>query len=477
MGISIVGYGTYVPKFRIKREEIGKAWEGGGRGERSVAGLDEDVVTMAVEAALNAIDSAGIDPVQDLDAVYLASVSSPYLEHSAAGVVAEVLGLRTDGDCVDFGGSTRAGLAALKAAGDGVSAGRMHYALVVASDARPAAPGSALEPSFGAGAAAFILAREDGVARIDAAHVYSTRFIDRWRAPMDPYVRDYDARFAREFGYIKHVIGAGKEFAERGGRKPGEYDHVVVPYVDDRLVAAVGKELGLKPAQVAASSTVKDVGDAGAASALLGLAAVLDSANAGEKIMMASYGSGTSDVVGLTVGDGRRPERSFAYYLKSKRYIDYVGYLKHVRILEESGERARPLVPPVSPLLERDSESLLQLVGAKCTNCGYVNFPPALRKICVRCGGTSFENHPISRRGRVHTYCVNYYMPAPFDSPMPIIVADLEDGTRYQAVGTEMAPDEVKIDGEVELVLRNIIIDRSARVYGYKYRIPRHLTG
>lgn len=476
MAAGIVGYGAYIPKFRIERSEIGKAWQGGGRGEKSVLGTDEDVITMAVEAALNAVEVARIDPTRDLGALYLASTSAPYVEHSSAGIVAEALGVRADAELADFGTTTRSSFAALKSCADSVAAGRIQYGLVIGSDSRPGAPGSAGEQNFGAAAAAVIVGPESPVASIDTSEVYSTRFMDRWRAPSDDYVRDYDQRFTREFGYIKHVKGAVQRFVEKSNVGVDAFQHVVLQYVDERLTSTVAKSLGVKPAQMARGDVGSRVGDVGAASPLLGLAAVLDTADPGDRILAVSYGSGTSDALSLMVGDGldRRIERSCEYYLSSKESIDYVTYLKHARILEEYGEKARPLVPPVSPLLERDSEALHRLMGARCTKCGYMNIPPSLRKICVRCGNTEFEIKEIARRGKVHTFCINYYMPAPFDSPMPIIVGDLEDGTRYQALGSQMKPSEVKIDIPVELVFRTIIIDREARVYGYKYRIPRH---
>ncbi len=52
----IVRYGSYIPYFRLQRAALGD----GGRGERAVASYDEDSVSMAVEAARDALrDGAG----------------------------------------------------------------------------------------------------------------------------------------------------------------------------------------------------------------------------------------------------------------------------------------------------------------------------------------------------------------------------------------------------------------------------------
>ncbi len=59
MRVGIVGYGSYVPRRRIKLPEIAKVWgadaESYKRGlelhEKSVPARDEDTITMAVEAS------------------------------------------------------------------------------------------------------------------------------------------------------------------------------------------------------------------------------------------------------------------------------------------------------------------------------------------------------------------------------------------------------------------------------------------
>lgn len=52
--IGITSIGAYIPRYRLTLEEVGKMWQvRGGPGEKSVAGYDEDAVTMAVAAALD----------------------------------------------------------------------------------------------------------------------------------------------------------------------------------------------------------------------------------------------------------------------------------------------------------------------------------------------------------------------------------------------------------------------------------------
>lgn len=94
----IVGYGAYVPRYRLPGSEIDLVWTGGKAGspvkEKSVAGLDEDVITMSIEAARNALARAAIDPTE-LRAVWVGSESHPYAVKPTGTVVAEAIGFTT----------------------------------------------------------------------------------------------------------------------------------------------------------------------------------------------------------------------------------------------------------------------------------------------------------------------------------------------------------------------------------------------
>jgi hydroxymethylglutaryl-CoA synthase len=82
--VGIVGHGAYIPRNRIKVEEIAKVWGADApsykRGlqlqEKSVPSPDQDTITMSVEATKNAIKRAGIDPAE-IGAVYVGSESHP----------------------------------------------------------------------------------------------------------------------------------------------------------------------------------------------------------------------------------------------------------------------------------------------------------------------------------------------------------------------------------------------------------------
>jgi hydroxymethylglutaryl-CoA synthase len=470
MSVGILGYGVYVPLYRIKKEEIAKAWDTAGRGELAVTAADEDAVTMAVEACHNALRQGEASGAQ-VEAIYLASNSTPYLEHSSASVIADSLLCKEEVELAEFAHTTGAGLAAWKAAFDTVGAGRKKGALVVATDCRPGGAGSDLEMTFGAGAAAFLIGEGQPLVELEEAYSYNTGFLDRWRSSEDDHVRDYDPRFTRQYGYVHHVQAAAKGLLERMGRKASDYDYVVLQQPDDRLARQAARGLGIAPEQMEASLLFPRTGDTGASSALLGLAAILDRAKPGQKVLLVSYGSGAADALSLVVrrtSPGKAP--SVEAYLAGGQYLDYVHLARQKGLLEQAGEVAESTLPPSSPAHWRGNQEMRALLGHRCQECGYVNFPPSLRKICVRCGHTEFDQVLLSKRGRVHTYSLNYYMPQPFQSPLPIIIADLDDGNRFVALGTEMKADGISVGMEVELVLRVMVVERGISVYGNKFR-------
>ena len=469
----IVSYGTYIPKYRIKREEIAKAWGGHATGENSAAYLNEDIYTMAAEASSNAIECSAIDR-EYIDAIYLATDSAPYIEHTLVRAIGDILRLREDLDVADFAASPRAGATALKACLDAINSGRIRYGLVIAADCRPFAPGSPEEMAFGAGAAAYILGPVGTTAEVETIHTYSTYFLDRWRPSEGRFTQTHEPRFTREYGYSAHVINAAKGFMEKANLTMADFQHVVCQQPpEDRLLKSIARTLSISSQQMGAPIG-PSIGDAGAASTFLSLATALDKAKPKERILALFYGTGISDALNIVVNNGteqpKGAERSIQYYLDNKEYIDYLTLAKLKGNIDTAEKPAKMWVTPTSPIWWRDGVVLRRLLGARCRQCGYVNFPPTLRRICIRCGNTSFDEVLLSRKGRVHTYCVNIYVPHGLESPLPVIIADMDDGVRYKGLGTEMKLEEIEVGTPVELVWRKIGSEDSVNAYSYVFR-------
>ena len=415
---------------------------------------------MAVEATLNAINSSGIG-AEKIGEIYFCTNSSPYIENHASNIIKKVLGLPSEVEVIELKGSPRAGVGGLKAVMDSINARMVQNVLVIASDCRPAEMGSEVEMTFGAGAAAFIFGEGDTIVDIEEIYTYSTMILDRWRHPNDRHVRSYDYRFTREYGYINHLKAAVEGLFKKNGASIDKYQHVVLQEPDGRIPREISKIFGIGKEQ-RNSSLVGLLGDTGASSIFLGISNIVDNAKPGDTILAASYGSGTSDAISLKVTDNvdkrRGKTRKLKSYIEDKQYIDYLKYMKCMGMIQQAGEPEKLGLTPVSPFLLRSYDELYNFQGLKCSDCGYINFPPSLRVLCIRCGCKDLETVKLSKRGKIHTYCINYYLPPPIEAPLPMIFGDLEDGFRYQAIGTEMKVEDIKIDMPVELILRLLIV-------------------
>src|SRR5580692_5462853 len=116
--VGIIGYGAYVPRYRLPATEVARVWTAGLGGtpikEKAVAGLDEDVITMSIEAARNALLRGQIDPTQ-IRAVWVGSESHPYAVKPTSTTVAEAIGASPNTQAADWEFACKAGSEALQA--------------------------------------------------------------------------------------------------------------------------------------------------------------------------------------------------------------------------------------------------------------------------------------------------------------------------------------------------------------------------
>ena len=473
MNTGIVGYGVYIPKLRVKREEFATLWKMGRQGENSVANIDEDIYTMAAEVALNACTHSDISNRSDLGLIYMGTASAASLENSPLGVLVDILDLPSRIDLSHFTSSTNSSLAALKSCFDAIASNRKKYGLVIGSESREVSPGTAIELHAGAGAAGFMLGKERVIAAIERIATYGDLFYDRWSTPGNPRLKEYEPRFTQKYGYHEHIVGAVQSFFAESSDKMSDFNHVAMYQFDERNMRQVAKALKIQEEQLKCSNMFNDVGDLGAASAFLKLCAILDEAKPGDRVLVVSYGSGMADVMSLKVTDEinrKKNTKSVKDYIGSKEYISYPEVLKRKKHIKKEEDPQKLGVPPTSPSIWRDGAVIRRLKGARCSSCGYVNFPPTLRRICIRCGNTTFEETTLTRKGKVHTYCFNIYLPEPMIGPQAVVVGDLDDGNRFRALGTEFELGKCKIDMNIELVLRNIISENGVGIYGYCFR-------
>lgn len=335
--VGIVGYGAYIPRYRLPGAEISRIWTHGLGGtpvkEKAVAGIDEDVITMSIEAARNAVACAGIAPV-DIRAVWVGSESHPYAVKPTSTIVAESIGTSPNIQAADWEFACKAGTEAIQASIGIVGSGMGRYTLSIGMDTAQGRPGDALEYTAASGGAALILgSAAESRAVYQGSYSYVTDTPDFWRRAGEFYPSHGD-RFTGEPAYFAHTITAASTLMEMMNATPKDYSYAVFHQPNVKFPARAAKSLGLKPEQIQAGLLANDIGNVYSGSCMIGLTAILDIAAPDERILMVSYGSGAgSDAFDLRVTDRiRERPRSLPTtrdYLKRRTEIDYATYARY----------------------------------------------------------------------------------------------------------------------------------------------------
>ena len=338
----IIGYGAYIPRYRIKVEEIAKVWgkdpqvirKGLQVEEKSVPGLDEDTITISVRAAKNALEYCGIDP-KKIGAVYVGSESHPYAVKPSATVVAEALDATPDMTAADYEFACKAGTAAIQTCMAYVDSGMAEYALAIGTDTSQGRPGDALEYTAAAGGAAYIIGKKDAIADIESTYSFTTDTPDFWRREGEKYPR-HGARFTGVPAYFRHVRSATEGLMERTGYKLDDFDHVVFHQPNGKFPLSLAKKMGIPVEKMKTGLLTPIIGNTYSGATPLGLAAILDIAKPGELILATSFGSGAgSDSFAIKVTDKiHENQRTVQSYVDRVTYLSYGKYVKHRGKLE-----------------------------------------------------------------------------------------------------------------------------------------------
>ena len=341
--VGIVGYAGYIPVYRIKAAEIGRVWGTGCKYpiiEKAVAAIDEDATTMAVEAARYAVARAQINP-EEIGAIYVGSESKPYAVKPSGTIVAEALGISSQLLAADYEFACKAGTEAFQTCIALVASGMVKYGMAIGADTAQGRPSDELEFTAASGAAAFIFGKksEETIAYVEGTHSYSTDTPDFWRRPEEPYPSHY-WRFTGKPAYFKHVLSAAKGLMEELNLTPDDFDYAVFHQPNTKFPLAAAKMLGIEEEKIKPGLLVPIIGNTYSASSPLGLAATLDVAKPGDRILMVSYGSGAgSDAFSFVVQDAiewKRPlAPPIAAFVNRKKLVDYACYTRYRRKLRK----------------------------------------------------------------------------------------------------------------------------------------------
>ena len=341
----IVSYGSYVPVYRIKPEEIARIW--GDDPEKmknnlfilskSVPAPDEDVATISVEAARNAMKRKKVNP-HDIGAIYVGSESHPYAVKPTATVVAAAIGMPLEYFAADYEFACKAGTAGMQNVKAMVDANYIKYGFAIGSDTSQGAPGDALEYSASAGGTAMLIGKDDVIAEINDTLSVSTDTPDFWRREGEPYPR-HGERFTGEPGYFKHVVAAAKAMMSRMGTKSSDYDYVVFHQPNGKFPTRVAKMLSFTEDQYKTGLLTPYIGNTYSGSTMTGLSAILDEAKPGDRILAVSFGSGAgSDAFDITVTENMKTYKrenapGVRKMIENVTFIDYAMYIKFRKII------------------------------------------------------------------------------------------------------------------------------------------------
>ncbi len=194
-------------------------------------------------------------------------------------------------------------------------------------------PGDALEYTTGAGGAAVILGpSEESVASFEGSYSYATDTPDFWRRANEKYP-EHGERFTGEPAYFDHITTAARELMRLTDTSPGDYAHAVFHQPNAKFPQRAGRILGFSDEQIEAGLVVPVIGNTYAGSPLVGLSAVLDVAEPGQRLILVSYGSGAgSDAFSLTVTERllevREKAPSTQDYIDRRTEVDYATYAR-----------------------------------------------------------------------------------------------------------------------------------------------------
>jgi hydroxymethylglutaryl-CoA synthase len=473
MSSGILAFGAYIPWRRLPRKAIADThgWfnpglRGQAKGERAFCNWDEDPVTMAVEAARDAL--VGRDRAA-VAALRFASTTFPFLDRLHSGIVAEALGLDEAVSAIDVAASQRAATSVLGEALTSPTA-----TLVVAAEKRATKAGSPFELASGDGAAAILVGEGAPIARLLGKASRTADFVDHFRSLDNPFDYQWEERWIRDAGYLQIVPPAIARCLAAAGVAAQDIAHFCMPATLPRVTNMVAKSAGIGDAAIC-DPLHAGLGDTGAAHPLMLLASVLEKAKAGERVLVVGFGQGADALLfEVTPRIADRPKRLgvAGYLARRKEETSYGRYLAFNDLITlERGMRAETDKGTALSSLWRNRECVTSFKGGKCRTCGTLQIPRS--DVCVNpnCNaiGTQ-EPYPFADMGgRIKSYTADRLTYSP-DPPACYGMIEFEEGGRIMIDFTDIDPDSLRVGQPMQMMFRIKDIDaaRGFRRYYWK---------
>ncbi len=475
--VGIVSYGGYIPRYRLDRKLILNAmgWMAPGnaglsRGEKSVAASDEDSITMAVGAGMDAV--SGFDAAK-LESLSFASTCMPFKERLNAGIIKEALGLKDQVSVADFSSGIKAGTTALLYALQGANGGGGH-SLVCCSDTRLGKPASPQEMIFGDAAAAFIVGDQDVIAEFKGSYCTAHDFVDHYRGEYAKYDRQWEDRWIRDMGLTQIIPEAIKGFLESHDMQMSDFAKVVYPCHYAAARKKLNKMLDIAP-EMEQPNLQAEIGETGTPHALVMLVNALETAKPGDKILVVGFGNGC-DVLYFEVTDKINDlpaKKGVQGSLANKAALDnYTKYLVWRNVIPvDAGMRSEEDLWTRWSAVWRKRKEVLGLEGSKCTKCGTPQYPP--QKICVNaeCGAIDqMEPYRFADKVGVISSYTGDNLAASVDPPAMYGQVEFEGGGKFMFDITGCDLDSLKTGSKVSLSFRRKYQDSKRDISGYFWK-------
>jgi len=461
--IGLTAFGGYIPRLRLQRKSItaANAWiapnlVSKGRGERSMGNWDEDSVTMAVEAARDLLGRS--DDRSHVDALFFGSTTMPFADRLNAGIISAALTLDRDVQAVDIASTQRAGTTSLLQGLAAVAAGSAKQALVCAADRRKTRAACAQELEFGDGAAALSVGRDNIIARYLGSHTQTVDFVDHFRGSGEEFDYNWEERWIRDEGYSTIVPDTVRALLQKTSVNPSEITHFVMPCVFPKLGQKLAKACGLEQAKIA--DTLSAVcGETGSAHALVMLVHTLQTAKPGDKILLVNFGGGC-DALLFEVTDlisNMSDRRGILGALADRQEeTNYMKFLTFNGLVEwERGMRGEQDKKTALTTLYRNEDTIMGLVGGRCTETGVVQFPRS--RISVAPNNPAVDTQEPYKFAERQAHILSWsadYLSFSMNPPNHYGMMVFEGGGRIMMDIADVAPGEVDSGMEVRMVFR-----------------------
>lgn len=455
----IKSYGISLPNYRIEDNIL---FTGGRKGNfKSICFADEDIITMAFDAAEQALK----ENADNIDAVFFAT-NTPVLKdcyHST--FIADLLGINKNVFCLDFIGTDRCGTDALIIANELINSGKYNNILIIAADTGFSSIGDEFAGTNGHSACAVLLSNNNGIAQIEncfnIGSAISEKFIYKNNS-----IR-LDARYSIDAGFKTNMT----EVSARISNLKEKTEKIILNSKYSKIAGSVFSKAGFSENQFSKDSIAGNLGNTGVVSAFLQLISEIE--NKTNSIILIDYtnGSNVFFIKNLKTGNENSLSKKLQTFESIISYHDYLKLRKEGNF--NSVKYKTKDIFSSEMMNEREKNSFVRMNALKCKKCSTAYFIKTER--CKNCKSNEFENVKLSKTGKVFSLTREHYFPVSFQ-PLTMLVIDLDGGGRVTVQQTDCMYAEknnVEIGSKVKLVLRKMMERDSKPNYFLKAIVER----